>query len=72
MSNCGVYVIHHGAENYPEFENNCVLVVQKEDTAFDLLCGMIRKTISQKNMICTVSSQVSTGFGKIVPMTFMD
>lgn len=46
MSNCGVYVIHHGAENYPEFENNCVLVVQKEDTAFDLLCGMIRKTIS--------------------------
>lgn len=27
MSNCGVYVIHHGGENYPEFENNCVFSI---------------------------------------------
>ena len=70
MSNCGVYVIHHGGENYPEFENNCVFpfsAVRKEDTAFDLICEMTRKTISLKNMICTASSRVSTGFGKSFP-----
>ncbi len=74
MSNCGVYVIHHGGENYPEFENNCVFsILSGPEGRYGFRFNLrddTKDNIIEKHDLYSEFTGVYW-IWKIVPMTFM-